>query len=231
MTELHPSYLTLPTYIDLSRAKLTINNIVHKKKFKANLLEVERITWLYKISPGTADFRRGDDITEIEVFSVVFKSGEANKSDLAAIQKAIPYPILFTVSAKALEPTNEASGNAHIDICERGRFAKGATFYFIVEGEVFESDKELLNGDTLMIERRSAKLTDLYEDIATTFIPIDRKTGESLSDTVNRYKALQTIDREIERLQVKVDNEKQTNKRFEYNEELKQLMAERRTKE
>lgn len=210
--------------IDLSRAK--VNKPVPKNRFKAELLDVAQVRWLYKISPDTADFRHGDQIAEIQVFTVVFKSGKANKSDLAAIQKSIPYPILFTVSAKALEPMSETSGNAHIDICERGRFAKGATFYFTVEGEVFESDKELLNGDTLTIERRSAKLTDLYEDIATTFIPIDRKTGESLADTVNRYKALRTIDREIERLQGKVDNEKQTNKRFEYNEELKRLREE-----
>lgn len=215
--------------IDLSRAK--VNKPVPKNRFKAELLDVAQVRWLYKISPDTADFRHGDQIAEIQVFTVVFKSGKANKSDLAAIQKAISYPILFTVSAKALEPTSEASGNAYTDICERGRFAKGATFYFIVEGEVFESDKELLNGDTLTIERRSAKLTDLYEEIATAFLPIERRAAESLADTVNRYKALQTIDREIERLQVKVDNEKQTNKRFEYNEGLKALREERRTME
>jgi hypothetical protein len=184
--------------IDLSRAK--VNKPVPKNRFKAELSDVAQVRWLYKISPNTVDFRRGDEIAEIQVFAVAFKSGEANKSDLAAIQKAIPYPILFTAQGKS---------------------------YFIIGGEVFESDKEFLSEDMLNIERRSAKLEDLYEDIATAFIPIARKTGESLADTVNRYKALQTIDREIESLQCKVDNEKQTNKRFEYNEGLKVLREER----
>lgn len=188
--------------VDLSHAK--VNKPVPKNRFKAELSGVAQVRWLYKISPDTADFRRGDEVTEIQVFSVTFKDGSVKKWELAAIQKEVPYKILFLVHGKS---------------------------YAVIEGELFELDKQFLSEDILNIERRSAKLEDLYEDIATAFIPIARKTGESLADTVSRYKALQSIDREIESLQCKVDNEKQTNKRFEYNEKLKRLRAERRTKE
>ena len=185
--------------IDLSRAK--VNKRVPKNRFsKASLTDVDTITWLYKISPDTADFRHGDEIVEIQIFSVIFKGEKTNMRDLAAIQKAISYPILFTVHTKS---------------------------YFIIDGEPFESDKNFLDGDYLTIERRSAKITDLYDDIAAEFIPIERKAGESISDTAARYKALQAIDREIDSLQRKVNNEKQTNKRFEYNERLKKLRGER----
>lgn len=188
--------------IDLSRAK--VNRLVPKNRFKAELSGVAQVRWLYKISPDTADFRHGDTIEEIQIFEVKFKDGNVDIKDLVAVAKEVPYKILFSAEGK---------------------------WYVVIEGEPLESDKQLLDGDMLTIERRTAKLTDLFEDIAREFLPIDAKTGESISDTVARYKVLQTIDREIEILQRKVDTEKQTNKRFEYNEQLKALQAERRTKE
>ena len=185
--------------IDLSRAK--VNKRIPKNRFKAELADVDTIMWLYKISPDTAEFRHGDEIAEIQVFAVTFKNGKVSKRDLAAIQKAIPYPILFTIYAKN---------------------------YFIVDGEILESDKQFTDNDKLIIERRSAILTDLYEDIATEFIPIVRRTAESIADFVQRYKRFLALEREIETLQRKVDNEKQPNKRIELNEELKKLKSERR---
>jgi len=184
--------------IDLTSAK--VNKRIPKNRFKTELSDIDTVTWLYKISPDTAGFRHGDEITEIQIFAAVFKSGAANKCELSAIQKAIPYPILFTAHGKS---------------------------YFTLEGELFESEKEFLRSDTLNIERRSAKLTELYEDIAEAFIPIQRRTAENIADYVVRYKRLSAIERNIARLQSKVDNEKQPNKRIELNEELKQLKAER----
>jgi len=185
--------------IDLSRAKL-FNRRVHKNRFKIELANVDTIKWLYKISAGTADFRYGDAITEIQIFEVVFKSEQVVKRELVAIQKKIPYPILFISHGKS---------------------------YFIVEGELLESDRQFIDGDMLLVERRSAKLTELYEDIAAAFIPMKRGEVESIAELVARYKRFMAMEREISKLQHKVDSEKQPNKRIELNEELKRLKAER----
>jgi hypothetical protein len=185
--------------IDLSRAKY--NKPVPKNRFKEIKLEgVDTIKWLYKISADTADFRHSDAIIEIQVFEVIFKNGQAVKRDIITIQKEIPYPILFISHGKN---------------------------YFIAEGELLESDREFLNDDTLMIERRSAKLTELYEDIVAAFVPIKRWVTESIAEFIVRYKRLQAMEREIAMLQRKVDGEKQPNKRIELNEKLKQLKAEK----
>jgi len=184
--------------IDLSAGK--VNKRVPKNRFKADLADVDTVTWLYKISPETADFRHGDAITEIQIFAVTFKGGKVNKRDLAAIQKAIQYPILFTAQGKS---------------------------YFAVEGELLDSDKQFTDGDALTIEWRSAKLTELYEDIAAAFIPIERRKVESIADFVQRYKRFMALEREIATLQRKVDTEKQPNKRIELHEELKRLKAEK----
>ena len=187
--------------IDLSRAKL-FNRRVHKNRFKAGLSNVDTIRWLYKISAGTADFRYGDAITEIQVFEVVFKNGQVVKRELMAIQKEIPYPILFVSHSKS---------------------------YFIVECELLESDRKFIDGDMLLVERRSAKLTELYEDIAAAFIPIKRGEAESIAELVAMYKRFMAMEREISKLQHKVDSEKQPNKRIELNEELKRLKVEKET--
>jgi len=181
--------------IDLSRAK--VNKRIPKNRFnKAELLDVDTITWLYKISPDTAEFRHGDEIDEIQIFNVSFKGGKVNKKDFFAIQKAIPYSILFLSHGRS---------------------------YYIIEGELFESGKRFLDGDTLMLEQWSAKLTDLHENIAESFMPINRKATESIAEFLIRFKSLQMIERTIMQLQSKVDNEKQPNKRFEYNDKIKQL--------
>ena len=110
--------------------------------------------------------------------------------------KNILYPILFTAHGKS---------------------------YFTVEAELFESDKEFLCGDALNIERRSAKLIELYEDISEAFIPIKCRTAESIADFVVRYERLQTLERETSARQSKVDNEKQPNKRIEQNLNIKAI--------
>ena len=184
--------------IDLSKAKVIMR--VPKNSFKSKLKDVDTITWLYKISPETADFRHGDEIIEIQIICVNFKNDKLNKRDLVIIQKAIPYPILFSVNGK---------------------------YFFSVEGELFESDKEFLNGDMLMIEQRSSKLTELYEDIAVSFIPIAPKAEESLIELVARNKRLQALEREMATLQRKINAEKQPNKRIELNEKLKRIKLEK----
>lgn len=181
--------------IDLTHAK--VNKRVPKNRFsKAALSDVETITWLYKISSDTAEFRHDDDIEEIQVFAVNFKNGIVNKKDFFIIQKAIPYNILFL---------------SHDRI------------YYIVEGELFESDKKLLDRDVLLIEQRSARLIDLQESIAEKFIFLKRRALESIPELVIRFKNLKRMEREILQLQRKVDNEKQPNIRLELNDKLKEM--------
>ena len=184
--------------IDLSRAK--VNKRIPKNRFKAVLSDVDTIMWLYKISADTAEFRHGDAIVEIQIFAVTFKSGKVNKRELIAIQKAIPYSVLFLSHKKS---------------------------YYIIEGELFESGKQFIEGDSLTIMQRSSKLTDLHEDIAAEFVPIPKRESEDIAQHVARHKQIEALDREITSLQRKVDNEKQPNTRFELNNKLKELQAER----
>jgi hypothetical protein len=181
--------------IPLEGAK--VNKRIPKNRFQGDLSEVEQITWLYKISLETADFRKAGDLSEIQIFEVKFKGGEPDKKAFAAIQREIPYPIIF---------------------------AAGAKNYMVIEGMLLEADAIAADG-ALQIERRSSLISDLYGDIIERFVPIEKRAGENISEFIARYAIIKELDRDIAALQRRVDGEKQPNKRIEQNERLKELKA------
>ncbi|GHV02662.1 hypothetical protein FACS1894211_14520 [Clostridia bacterium] len=183
--------------VNLKRAK--VNKRIPKNRFKGDLSAVELVTWLYKISLETADFRKAGDLAEIQIFEVKFKADAIDKKAFAAIQKAIPYPIIF---------------------------AAGAKNYTIAEGTLFEADA-IVAGDELQIERRSSLISDLYDDIIKHFVPIAKRMGENTSEFIARYSIIKGLERDIASLQKRVDTEKQPNKRIQLNEELKRLKADK----
>ena len=56
---------------------------------------VDRITWLYKISPDTIGISKTDNVEEIEVFQLDLKEKMIPKNVIKVITKGIPYKILF----------------------------------------------------------------------------------------------------------------------------------------
>ena len=91
-----------------------------QKKLLADL--VQRITWTHKLSTETINLF-GKGVKEIQIFKIELKSQEKIDSILLAIEKAIPYAIIFVIiadqqmyistSVKHAHPVNE--DNAVID--------------------------------------------------------------------------------------------------------------------
>lgn len=82
-----------------------VNRFVPKEKFYSKTSintkirqlftdEIERITWVNKLSPETLNISAGE-YKELQVFDVTLKSGEISNSLLKHIDTFIPYPILF----------------------------------------------------------------------------------------------------------------------------------------
>jgi len=57
--------------------------------------QVQEIVWKYKLSPDTINLPKKGGYTEIQVFEIQLKTDELAPAVLAAIDKAIPYPIIF----------------------------------------------------------------------------------------------------------------------------------------
>lgn len=64
-----------------------------KEKF---VRQIERITWINKISPETVNVKPGK-YSEIEVFRIDLKDGNIDDKLIQIIDRAIPYPILFVI--------------------------------------------------------------------------------------------------------------------------------------
>ena len=71
--------------------KANINAKV-KEKFVS---QVSKIIWQYKLSSETINLSRTEDISEIQVFDIELKSEELDIEVLKAIDKSIPFPIIF----------------------------------------------------------------------------------------------------------------------------------------
>ena len=180
--------------IQLSRAK--VNKRIPKNRFGGDLGCIDTIVWAYKISPDTTDLHAGNTVEEFQIFEITPKAAGVKPQALKAIQKEIPYPILFITSTLN---------------------------YFAIEGEIMESGKKFLENDTLLLDVKSTKLTDLYEAIAEAFITTARRSGETIPQLIARKNAITKLDKDIANLQRKTDSEKQPNKRIELNNELKKL--------
>lgn len=68
-------------------------NASTKEKF---VRQIERITWINKISPETVNVKPGK-YSEIEVFRIDLKDGNIDDKLIQIIDRAIPYPILFVI--------------------------------------------------------------------------------------------------------------------------------------
>lgn len=85
-----------------------VNKIIPKNKFyeKADISnslkesfvnDIEKIVWANKLSPKTLNIAEGSTIKEIEVFHIKLKTSKFNEKILEAIDKSIPYYILYVL--------------------------------------------------------------------------------------------------------------------------------------
>lgn len=57
--------------------------------------QVEQITWAYKLAPETVNLPATKAVTEIQVFRIALKGAELDRGVLKAIDRAIPFPMIF----------------------------------------------------------------------------------------------------------------------------------------
>lgn len=88
--------------------------------------EIERIRWAYKLSPDTMNLAPGKEVKEIEVFEIRMRGGDIRKDLLEAIDRAIPYHILFLLR----KGEQVQAWIAHKTIDKRGKTALASITYF-----------------------------------------------------------------------------------------------------
>ena len=181
-----------------------VNKIIPKKALiaqspqsKKSFANIEKIRWLYKLSPSTLHIPKEGKIEEIQIFALTLKSNEQPKEAIKRIKKLIPYPILFEIHHK--ESFCYATYLIGEDRC-----------FFSAWDEVVEFNFTATN------------LEKLYESMVKKFLNSEVLTPRTnLKDAIDKSYKIELLSKEIEALKKKIDREKQFKKKLELSRILK----------
>ena len=208
-------------------ASTLFNRRIPKQKFYDNLSvtpqlkraftdQISLITWENKIAPTTMNIADGQTVKEIEVLSLKLNQQSLDAEVLPLIDKEIPYHILFLLEFKVM--VQAWIGYKEESQTKAGIFKPG-TYYHT----------EWLPQESLDLKLQGLNMDAVYENFIRQIG--GEQLGASSSDTdikeaVNRYEKRQKLQKEIDALERKIQNEKQFNRIFELNSNLKKLRVE-----
>ena len=161
--------------------------------------EVDQITWAYKLAPETLNLPATKSVTEMQVFRVTLKVAAVSEDILKAIDKAIPFPIIF-----------ELHYDGQIQVAAAHKRPSEAVGYKWVmsahlRGEWVDKDAPR---HPLPV---ALNIGRLYEQILATLIPIETTVGEDMATRLARFEAVKAKGRDITRLEAKLKRETQFN--------------------
>ena len=172
--------------------------------------QINAIWWRSKIAPATANLAPGRTVTELEVFELQLAQPSLDEGVLRAIDKRIPYPILYLL-------TCDGRCQAWIGYQPAGQ--AGAQVYYHTAWQPQED---------LMLELRGLDTDAAYENFVRQIAggALDAPAAEPLPRSIARDQRRRALEKQIAVLQNKIRREKQLNRQVELNGELKRLRKE-----
>ena len=175
--------------------------------------QINAIWWRRKIAPATANLAPGRTVTELEVFELQLAQPSLDEGVLRAIDKRIPYPILYLL-------TCDGRCQAWIGYQPAGQ--GGARVYYHTAWQPQED---------LMLELRGLDTDAAYENFVRQIAggALNAPAAEPLQQSIARDQRRRALEKQITVLQNKIRREKQLNRQVELNGELKRLRKELET--
>jgi hypothetical protein len=176
--------------------------------------EVEKIIWSYKLSPETVNLPAKGGVQEIQVFTVVLKTGTMKSDVLMTIDRAIPSPILFVLThdgksryAAAYKRPSEADKSK-----------------WVIRGYL---ETEWVSDDAGLVELPVVlDMGALYEALLRSLIPIQGRQNENFDALIDRLERYKIKEREAVKLESRMRKEIQFNRRVEINSRLREIRRE-----
>lgn len=180
--------------------------------------EVDQITWRYKLAPETINLNATASVPEIQVFSISLKSGKLDEAVLRAIDKAIPFPLVFELiwsgKCKVVAALKKPSEQVGMKWSSSGYFATD-----------WIPEKVIRVPLPLALD-----LGVLYERILMAILPseifVHKAAGLDIGAYLRLIEAVRSKAREIEQIKLRINRERQFNKRVAINAELRQAKYE-----
>jgi Domain of unknown function (DUF4391) len=178
------------------------------------IAQVAEIVWKYKLSPETVNLPARQGIQEIQIFSIALKTGELAEDVLRAMDRAIPSPIFFDLTFDGrVKSTAAYKRPGAVDASKP------------VVDDYFETDWQPVG-----VARPSLPvaldLAGLYEQMLRRILPLPARTGEPINSQVERARLLRIKENERRRLEARIRQEVQFNRKVEINAELRRCKAE-----
>ena len=199
----------------ISKAKFYKNINITTSLKRLFVDQVKNIYWRNKIASTTTNLSEGKYVIEIEVFEINLNSSQVDIDLFKFIDSVIPYHILYIL---------EYNGKYQAWI--------GYKETTDIEDKIYKVDRyyhtNWCEETELIVKLEGLNLDDVYENLVRQ-IAGDKlqsnKSSESLKQSVERYKEIETLQKKISKLQNKIRKEKQLNKQIAMNTELKNLRS------
>ena len=196
----------------IPKSKLYENASVNTKLKDKFVNQIEKIVWQYKLAPNTLNLDATNKVPEIQVFDIFLKTKEVDQALLEVIDKAIPLPIIFQIH----------KGNKVKIKAAYKRPSESANNKWVIES-YFESEW-LDKYSTKQPMPQALDLGKLYEQILKSLMPVEvtsSKTTQTLDEQVGIINQINSLQKELDKLNSKYKKEKQRNRQFEINKQIK----------
>lgn len=177
--------------------------------------EVQRINWKFKLSTDTIALRSNSDVPEIQVFSIEAKDRDLSPAVLAAIDKAVPKPILFEIARRSGDNQEIRMVAAYKPV---GRPNPKPSDY--------HSTGWLPAGHERAVLPPALDLPGLYDQVISSLLTVPTRESESIETALVRMAEVRRLEKEATRLEKKMRTEPQFNRKVELRRELKAKQAE-----
>ena len=179
--------------------------------------QVDKITWAYKLAPETINIKATKSVPEIQVFEIKLKTNELHKDILTAIDKAIPFPLIFELVDG--DKRKAAATYKRPNVADKLKW---------VISDYFETQwhKEPLGREILPM---ALDLGALYEKLLNPLMPEEVQADTPIQVRIDKLEEIKIQRREVEKIEAKLKQEKQFKKKIAINSELrksKQALAE-----
>ena len=175
--------------------------------------QVDQIVWKYKLAPETTNLAATKAVSEIQVFGISLRTGKFDEEVLRAIDRAIPFPLIFELSwsgkrkaVAAFKRPSDADSTKWV-----------VSAYFATDWAPDDAARLPLPV--------ALNLGGLYDALITALMPEAaaeaEDTGEDIQTRVARMEAIRAKTREVDRIKARLAREKQFNKRVAINAELR----------
>lgn len=172
--------------------------------------EVQRITWAYKLAEATINLPSTPAVPEIQVFTIDAKTDDVSEAVLSAIDKAIPFPIIFEIAHHRGKQPEVRTVAAHKLL---GAGTPKLSAYYSTGWQPGDTSRQAMP--------TAITLPALYAALLQPLTPITARPGEEISDVADRLATVRKLEREVASLERKLRTEPQLNRKVELRRTLK----------